>query len=239
MNKKLKQAIKQSFTPPPTQKMDEFINSIRYPRAKLSQVIISQIGFIRKRVWIFSILSIFLAFFYTYLANTPENIISGVSAILPLFSLCLITEFYKSRAYNMEETELACKYNLTKITLMRILILGVISFIILLFFIIIANKNDYGAIRNTVYISVPFLFSSFISLVVITKFHSKDAIYVCSAVSGVISLFMLLENNILRVIYNESFIFLWVMSFAILLGLLFNSLIKFIKSQEDLQWNYL
>ncbi len=237
MDKKLKSALKQNFAPPPSQQKEAFISSISYPKAKPSELLICQIGFIRKRVWLLFALSVCCAFFYTELAVMPENIVVGVSAFLPLFSLVTISEIYKSSAYNMAETELACKHNLPKITLMRLGILGTVSFVMLLLFVAIAYKNDFGALRNTIYITVPYLLSSYISLLLIAKLRTKETIYVCAAVSFAVSIFTFIANSNYRFIYKADFTFIWLIIFALLIGLLTVSLIRFIKSQEELPWN--
>ncbi len=237
MDRKLESALKQNFTPPPSQRSESFINSISYPKAKFSEVLISQIGFIRKRVWFLFAIGVCFAFFYTKFANVPENIISGVSAILPLFSLCVITEIYKSTAHNMDEMELSCKYNLPKITLMRLGILGTVSFVMLLLFVAIVGKSDFGTLRNTVYIAVPYLLTSYISLLIVSKLRTKETVYVCASVSGAVSLFTFVANSNYKFIYNVDFTFIWVTSLVALMGLLALSIIRFIQSQEELQWN--
>lgn len=239
MDRKLKQALKKSFTPPPTRQKAGFINSISYPKAKFREVLFSQIGFIRKRVWLFSALGVCLAYFYTNAINIPENKVAVVSAILPLFSLCIITEIYRSAAFNMAETELACKYNLQKITLMRLGILGTISLIVLVLFVILVGKSDFGVFRNTVYVGVPYLLSTYFSLGVISKFRSKETIYICTAVCVAVSVFMIIVNSSYQFIYSVDFIALWTIAVAILMILSFFSLIRFVKSQEELQWGLL
>lgn len=239
MDKKLKAALKQSFTPPPAQHRDQFITSIPYPKATYLEVLLSQIAFIRKRVWLSFILCVCFGFFYTQYMRLPESMVAGVSAILPFFSLCMITEIYKSTVYRMEETELACKYNLPKITLMRIGILGMVSFTLLVLFVIIVGKSDFGMLRNTVYISAPYLLSSYLSLLIISKFRSKETIYVCAVISGAVSIFMVITSTSYQLIYHADFTFIWVILFVVLTGLLFFSLTRFKKSQEELQWNLL
>ncbi len=237
MNKKLKAALKSGFTPPPSRKRDIFINSISYPKATFSEVILSQVGFIRKRVWLLFAGCLCYAFLYGNYAYMPNNVIAGISAILPLLSLCVVTEIYKSMAFNMEEMELACKYNLQKITLMRIGILGTISFAVLLAIVALAGKSDYGTLRNAVYIMVPFLLSSYLSLLIISKIPYKEAIYVCAVVSGLISFLLLISSTNFNFIYNLNFVSLWGISFGVLLGLLTLGIVRFSKKQEELQWN--
>ena len=239
MNRKLKQTLKQSFTPPPTKHKTEFVNSMSYPKAKFFEVLFSQVGFIRKRVWALYILGVWSAYFYTNYVVVPESIVAVVSAILPLCSLCIITELHRSAAFNMAETELACKYNLQKITLMRLGILGTVSLTVLALLVLLSGKSYFGIFRNTIYIGVPYLLSSYISIGLMSKFNSKEIIYVCTAVCLGVSIFMLLISSSYRFIYSANFVALWTTSFAILTVLTFFSFIKFIKSQEELQWNLL
>lgn len=237
MNKRLKKALRQSFTPPPAQCREQFVNSISYPKETTCELLISQMGFIRKRIWCLFMLGVCVAFFYTQFMGVAENVVSGVSAILPLLSLCTITEIYKGAACNMEELELACKYNLHKITLIRIGILGTVSFAVLFILVIFVGKSDFGMLRNTIYISVPYLLSSYLSLLIISKFRLKETVYICAAISGAVSVFMVIASSSYSFIYKADLTAIWVALFTILVGLLSSSLIQFIKSQGELQWN--
>lgn len=237
MDKKLKNALKQSFAPPPAQHKEQFLNSISYPKASLGETIIAQILFIRKRIWLFFMLSVCFAFFYTQFIQVPEHIVAGISAILPFFALCTVMEIYKSASCNMEEIELACKYNLPIIMLMRIGILGTAGFIMLALFVLIAEKSNFGMFRNIIYISVPYLLSSYLSLFMISKIRAKETIYICAAISGAVSSFVLTAGSRYQSLYNTDFTMIWITLFIILTGLLLQRLLRFKKLQEELQWN--
>lgn len=239
MDKKLKTVLKQSFVPPPSQHKKRFIDSIAYPKASFREVVISQTFFIRKRVWISFMLSVCFAFLYTRFMNVPVDIIGGISAILPFFSLCTAAEIYKSTVCSMEEMELACKYNLAKIMLMRIGVLGTVSFVMLALLVLMAGKNDFGLFRNTIYISVPYLLSSYLSLTVISKFRSKETIYVCAAISGAVSTLTVLASMNYQFIYHIDFSHIWIIIFIVLACLLSHSIIRYPKLQEEIQWNLL
>ena len=237
MDKKLKSALKQSFTPPNPTKMNDFVNSISYPKASFSEVFIAQVGFIRKRVWIsFSICLIF-AYFYTKQVEIPTNMITGLSALLPLFSLITVTEIFKSTAFNMDEMELACKYSLSKIALMRLGILGIASFFVIILCVTLAEKSNFGVFRNLIYLTVPYLISTNISLAIIAKIKNKETIYICGTVSGAVSVCMLIANSNYIFIYHYNFTAIWCILFLVLIGMMTMNLIRFKNSQEELQWN--
>ena len=237
MDKKLKSALKQSFTPPKPTKINDFINSISYPKASFNEVFMAQVGFIRKRVWISFFSCLIFAYFYTNVMEIPTYIITGLSALLPLFSLITVTEIFKSAAFNMEEMELACKYSLSKIALMRLGILGAVSFMILILCVTLAEKSNFGMFRNLIYLSVPYLISTNISLAIIAKTKNKETIYICTTVSGAVSIFMLMVNSNYTFIYHFNFTTIWCIVFIALIGIMAMNLIRFKNSQEELQWN--
>ncbi len=239
MDKKLKLALKQNFAAPKPQQKMQFVNDITYPKAKLSAVIFAQIGFIRKRVWCLFALGVCFVLAFANVANMPQDTLAIISTLVPLLSLCMVSEIFKSAAHNMEEMELACKHNLQKVILMRILILGIASFITLLLFVTIANSGDYGLLRNIVYIFVPYLFTSYISLLIITKLRTKETIYICMAVSLAVSFFVMIAQYNYTFIYEINYVYIWVLLLAILALLLSYNLFRFVKSQEELQWNLL
>ncbi len=238
MDKKLKQGIKQNFIAPPPQRKDEFFSNLAYPKASFCEVLFAQIGFIRKRVWFAFALLLVMAFKSVNDFLLPEDAIPIISAMLPIFSLVAITEIYKSTAYNMAEMELACKYNLSKITLMRLSILGILGIILLFIYVLIASDNDFGLIRNLVYLAVPYLLSSNISLFVIAKFKNKDTVYVCCTLCLGISAGMILLQNTYKFIYSVDYVAIWSISFILLIALLGVNLVIFRKSQEELPWNF-
>lgn len=239
MNKKIKLAFKKSFTPPPTLRKEMFVCGLAFPKAKVGEVILAQIGFIRKRVWVSFIFMVVVAFLYTSTVETAENIVAGVSAMLPLLSLCTVSEIHKSISYKMQEMELACKHNLSQITLMRIGILGTASFVALMFCVALIGENNFGAFRNAIYICVPYLLSSYLSLLVVVKLQSKETSYICCGVCTFVSILMISGNSIYKFIYTPDFTGIWTIIFVTLVGLIFHTLAKFIKLQEEVRWNLL
>ncbi len=239
MNKKLKGIIKESFKPPETQHKEQFTENLLYPQAKFTEVLLAQIGYIRKRIWVVFFISVLFAFYYVNTVKISEHIVTTISSIVPFLSLCIISEIYKTTAYKMNEMELACKYNLHKITLMRFAILGTASFLVLLLLVVSVHKNDFGILRNSLYITVPYLLSNYISLAVIVKINSKETIYICAGVSVLISILTYLANINVSFIYNVNFTSIWAIAFIVIIGLFSHKLIQFTKLQEELQWNLL
>ena len=237
MNRKLKQALKQNFNPPPSKNSDSFIKSISYNQASFTEVLFFQIKFIRKRVWLGFAFLVLLAFILTNYTDLSTDLVLILSALLPIFSLLTVTELHKSSSYNMAEMELACKYNLSKITLMRFSILGLTGFIILCFYAVLANSNNFGIFRNLIYLSVPYLISVNLSLFILLNTKTSNSNYICSAVSIAVSVLIFITKLNYNFIYNLEFTFIWSIFLLILLPLVGLNIIQFKTSQEELKWN--
>lgn len=238
MDKKLKEALRQNFTPPPSQKREQFIDALPYPKTRFLEVLFAQIAFIRKRVWIGAALLLASAITLADYAQPPASMLSILSALLPVFSLLVITEIHKSTAHNMAEMELACKYNLAKITLMRLSLLGLAGLLLLFVYVLLAKDNDYGAFRNLIYLSVPYLLSTNLSLVVLLRLKSRETGYVCGAVSLGVSVAAIAVHSSYAFLYSANYTMAWVLLLTLLLILLQINLVKFKTSQEELPWNF-
>lgn len=237
MDKKLKNVLKKNFSPPPSKNKDKFLKNIPFPRQSPAKTLFCQIGFIRKRVWFYFFIILLFSFAITNFNLLNHNIIAVISTLLPIFSLVATTEICKSTTYNMAEIELSCKYNLPIITLFRLNILGILGFLLLLAFILILNKTEFGIIRNFLYLSVPYLLCVNLNLFIITKFKNKDKITAAVTVCLIISIAIIVLSNIYVFIYSLKYLNVWKTAFIILSAFLIANLINFKKSQEEIQWS--
>ncbi len=243
MDKTVKQLLKNNFYAPPPTRKDGFTQSIHYKEVSckkedFKEVIFSQIGFIRKRIWAIFILLLILGWYITNYIYICDNKIASISAILPILILTGISEIYRSTAYNMNEMELSCKYTLNMITLIKLSVLGVLSVSILLIYAFLISSDEVGVFRNLVYMGVPYLLTSNISLIIVSKYRSKDVIYICAGVCTFISIMIISLGANYEVIYSVSYIFRWVSVFVVLTILLICNLNKFRKSQGEIKWSY-
>ncbi len=234
MNSKLRAEIKRSFDAPLPRDRERFIDSIAYPKAGLVELFITQLGYIRKRVWILFFGCAAFAVLFTLYVDTEMSIIIGLSSALPIFSVCVVTEIYKSISFNMQETELCCRYNLMRITQIRLIILGTVSFILLILSVILAGQSGHGFINNLIHLGVPFLLVSNLNLAIIARFNSWEALYGCIAVAFLIILVVILYGARLFIDYN---ITAWFTAFTLLSAVLIYNVLNLINSYEELKWN--
>lgn len=167
-----------------------------------------------------------------------KEIVGLLSAVLPLLTLTGISEINKSLSYNMSELEMSCKYNLDRITLIRLSVIGAFHFVILLLsMLIFKEQTQYGLFRYALYIVTPFLLSSYLSFWMTNHIKSKDTVYICSGVTMLISLAVLTIDINFAIIYAANYTLLWGMAFVAIATLLTKE-IYFFLTERNTQWNF-
>lgn len=238
MNRNFKKALKVAFdAPKPTRKL-EFLNSLPYPKATNLEFWLSQISYIRKRFWCLSAL-LFIGMVVLSLSfKSGKEIVSIVSATLPLLALTGITEINKSVSFQMTELEMSCKYNLGKITLIRLSTIGAVHLVILLLSLLLfKDQSQYELFRYALYTVTPFLLSSYLSFWITNHLKLKDSLYICSGVTALISSAVLLMHSNFTVIFATNYTRYWSIAFIALAILLMKEL-YFLLTERNEQWNF-
>ena len=101
MNRELKKQIAKAFDAPTPGRKVQFIHSLPRPHISTKTFICSQIPFIKKSVWLMSILILLPVAWAASFAS--ENTVWIVSAFTPFLALLLIAESTKSAIYGMNE----------------------------------------------------------------------------------------------------------------------------------------
>ena len=158
-----------------------------------------------------------------------------ISSILPLFALILSALFGRSERYGMEEFEAASRFSLRFIRMTRMLILGTISFLLILVCSCVLKK--YIGIRPMItvcFVAFPYLFNVWGSLLITRIWHAKENIYGCVGVT-VLSCLMPLIAEFIKLWTYVSDIMAY-LAMLILLAVTVRESILYIK-EEDLSWN--
>ena len=238
MNSKLKKEIKSAFNPPKTKQKEKFFSDFDFPKATQFDFIKSQIGYIRKRVWILSGILILAVLYYAFFTFDSRylNILWTISSLLPFIALISITEIARSTSYRMQELEMSCKHRFSEVVLARLGILGSLNIIVFVIIIgVLVGKTDYSLIQFSLYILTPYMVTCMLSL--LTLEHFSETNYVC----GGISCFVSILNNILiysyHIIYTDAYLHFWIILFTILVVTVIIQINKFIEKTEELSWS--
>lgn len=239
MKKDLKESIKKAYASPLPQHKDSFLYSLNYPKIKWYDFLLSQIGYIRKTVWVASFLLYLSAILIsTHLNYDSIKLLWPVSAILPYLALITITETARSAVYGLSELEMTTRYNLRGVLLSRMAVIGTGNFIFLVMIIpVLAHKIDLNLFQIGIYLLVPYLLTCFLCFWLVNKVRTKDFSYYCAAIAIVISGCELFLSQLYTFIYEQQYLVLWLFASILLTILLIKEIKKLILHSEALIWN--
>lgn len=187
---KIKKTLQSAFTPPEPRNKDEFIGSMRCPKLSYSEFILSQICYIRRRVWLFSAAVLLAVISAVYVI--PQNqmyIVWIISTLIPFLALMTAMEISRSDIFGMAEIEAGCRYSLPQLAGARMIILGVGNFtVISAISVILGFFSPFGIIKAALYTLTPYITVNGISLVVLDKVTGLERIYINVAATLGVSL---------------------------------------------------
>lgn len=238
MNKHFQNQIKNAFDAPETTRKESFLKTLEFPKLSYLDFIISQLGYIRKRVWILSSTLLILTFVLMYITQFENvNMLWIISSLLPFILLTSILEITKSTTYNIAELEMSCKYSFSNIFLVRLGILCIINSILFtVIFILLLTNVNINFLQLGISMFTPFMLSCTLSLFTIRHLNIRESRNVCCGISCGISAFNIAISNSFDSIYIENFIFILNMLFLLSAITLIYQIIKLIINWEENQW---
>ena len=215
----VREQIRNGFTTPPPEKKDEFIRNIRGMKdqrdIKGFQVVMSQIAYIRKPVWIITLIVLLAG--VLKLHSEEYQTITLVSALMPFVSGIAVLESFRSRIYKMNEMEGVTIFSIRGIMLARITAIGISHLILLIVMtIVVGGENGYGYMLTGAFLVIPYLLSAVISMEAERSFIGRRSSLLCIGISGIISILVFLVHS-RPVIYTETFSPFWICLAAILI----------------------
>lgn len=240
MNKKLKMQIQVAFDIPSPARKSDFLKRINFPKAKYSDFILSQIGYIRKRVWLASIILVIGVLLGLRFAQVDDifGLLWIISSVMPFIVLITVLEISRSTSYHMTELEMSCKHSLFDIVLVRLGILGGLNIVVFVtFLLLLYGRTDYSFWRLGIYMLVPFMLTCTLSLIVLNYMKTRERTYICGGISGFVSALNSVLVYSTQDVFTNRYFYLWDMVFFALLVLMISQVVKFIKKTEELQWS--
>jgi len=236
MKSDVKKVLEMAFETPEPKRKTEFLKNIEQPRISTFSILLTQISYIRKRVWFIS--AVIMACAIMSIRYVGQDCIWAVSAMMPFIALCVVTENARSKTYGMSELEMASRFSFRSITLAR---LGAIGFVHLLIFsvlvFVVDSKVLLSFLQVGIYLLTPYLLTAVLGLMAVRKMHGKDVLYGCVSIAVMVSfLSMILRANIPQM-YAEKY-FIWWCVFAVYLMVKVGNECKMMIFQtEEMAWN--
>lgn len=219
MKKKVKkaliQAIKEEFEAPNPVKKRSFLAAVQEPSISNLDFMFSQITYIRKWIWAFSVIVFCIA-----LASAKymeKDMIWIISAFVPLLALSVISESGRSDVHGMAEFEMCTRFSLKSVVLARLGILGAANLILVCFFIPLAMSNkQFSVLQTSLYMVCPYLLTSICGLWVMRKVRGRESVYLCCGIAVGIGVGSVVFFQMFPWIYETSRIFWWIAGLIVL-----------------------
>lgn len=186
----LKKEIYKACEPPEPKGRDSFLAAIPYPKLTYPEFVLSQVCYIRKRVWLVSVI-ILLAGIGT-VCIVPESsmmLVWVISALIPLLAVLTAAEISRSDIFGMSEIEAGCRFALPQVMGARMIILGICNFaVIAAATVILGIFSPFGIAKSALYILTPYVSVNGISLAIFSRVRGQDGVYLSAAAALAISL---------------------------------------------------
>lgn len=197
----VKKELCEAFSPPKPKGKEKFLNALPYPKLSFWGVVFSQIKYIRKRVWVVSVIIVAAAVFTVCFMSLKTPSYFGlpavwiISSLTPYLAMLTASEISRSNVYGMTELETACRFSMPQLTGARTLILGTVSFSVITALIMISGIfTPVGIANSAIYILTPFLLVNGISLAIFSHLKGKEGGYI----SGTAALFVSVSGILLQ-----------------------------------------
>lgn len=186
---KLKKEIPGAAAPPEPKLRDAFLTSLPYPKLTYPGFILSQIGYIRKRVWLTSAGVLLAAALLCAIPQSGITLIWMISALVPFIAVLTAAEISRSDIFGMAEIEAGCRFAVPQVIGARMLILGICNFTVIAVLAVISGIfSPVGTARAALYIFTPYIAVNGISLAILSRVRGQDGVYLCAAAAFGISL---------------------------------------------------
>ena len=208
MKQETKTYLQEAFAAPEPERKKDFLKSAVPVQISMFDFVKTQISYIRKRVWVVSVLIFALALMCVDCVGKES--IWVISSLIPFIALCAVTESARSATYGMTELEMSARFSLKSVTLARMVSIGMLHLVILCVLIPVTGGTSYLPIfRTGIYLIVPYLLTSVLGLMVVRRLHDREIVYACMGCAVLVSLLCAYTRNFLSWVYGEKYFIWW------------------------------
>lgn len=231
-----KELLKRAFEAPAPVRKQEFIRKMPQTEPGRYKLWLVQAEYISKWVWGISAALFFISLIGARILE--RDMLWVISAFLPFVALSAVTENTRSVVYGMAELEMAARFSLKSILLVRMGILGSFHLCLLCFLIPFGQQNSTVTLLQAgVYMLVPYLLTIAAGLWIVKRVRGRDSVYGCLGAAAAVSAAEGILHSAAGVLFENSFLFWWMAILLILTVLTAAQYGKMICQAEELVRN--
>lgn len=233
---KMKKALKHAFEPPAPLSRERFLKTLPQPRSSRRAFILSQAGYIPLWVWGTSFATLLIAIFSACFMS--RDTLGILSACIPFVASSAVAENGKSMVYRMAELEKSSLFSLKSVTLTRLGIIGFSHMLLLFLLCPLASVGGLFSILQTgIYLLVPYLLTTTLSLVFTRRFHGRETMYLCLGIAVMVSGLCIMTQSKFNLFYRQESICWWIGILIALSALTAWGYYQTIQRTEELSWS--
>ncbi len=212
----LEQELQILFQAPAPRRREAFLAD--RPRLSMSHgaFVLSQAAYIRKWVWVLSV-AVF-GLLVGSAARWQREALWIAAGMMPFLALLAAQEHMRSAMYNMTELELSTRFSMKSIVLARMGLLGGFHLALLFFLLpVLVLCGQEGMLRTGVYLLVPYLLTTFLSMACARKVRGRESLYLCLGNAVMVSSLQVVGGNMADWYKGQLFSW-WLLALALLLA---------------------
>ncbi len=212
----LKRRLRILWQAPAPERRDLFLAGGPRPGIGHGTFVLTQAAYIRKRVWVLSV-AVF-AVLVGITAGWQQDVLWMAASAMPFFALTAVQEQVRSFTYNMAELELATRFSVKSIMMARMGLLGGFHLALLCLLLPVLALYEQMEIWHTgVYLLVPYLATTFLSMVCSRKVRGREIVYLCLGNAMLVGSMQMVGHGIMQW-YERRFFGWWILALALLLA---------------------
>lgn len=190
----LEQELQILLRAPEPQRREMFLAGSPRPALSHGAFVVTQAGYIRKRVWALSV-AVF-GILVVSVARWQQEALWIAAGMMPFLALLAAQEHMRSAMYNMMELELSTRFSVKSIVLARMGLLGSFHLLLLLFLLpLLLLYGHAGILRTGVYLLVPYLTTTFLSMAWVRRARGREGLYLCMGIAVMVSSLQVVGSN--------------------------------------------
>lgn len=212
-------------------------------RTSMPAFLWGQLQFIRKRIWLFQLCCMVLLAYlavHKQFAAVPNQGYLMVSMAAPLLILTSVKDIMRIFNKPMLELEYVTRYSLHRTMIARVMILGIVDFVMLLGLTgMVARSEELELLRLAVYGFVPFLLCAALLLCLMNYYSGEKLLYSVCSLSVMLIIFFMLGTRKYLAIYEMHQLWIWFLIGILAIGFMFYETKRQQKNRQVVDWRLL
>ena len=230
----LKTSLKTAYSIEPSEAEKLFIKKHEMRKLNLSEVISLEFKYLGMKNIIAGI--VLCAIFFIIARCRSTQFMWVFSSGLTLFGLLPVSMIGISERYGMAELESGCRFSYEFLKSVRELMFGAIGLVLVIVAgVMMSLSIGINALQTICFIAIPFLMNVSACIFITRKWHAKESLYGCTAITLVICLLPIIVQNT-NVLQKTEPMYLITLLVVLLLVTVKQSVL-YVKESENVVWN--